>query len=205
MKNESLNRIVGEHVEKLSILTRAKAFLGREFLTWLWCQAETKKGKITLQKWNDGPSRDIEIWIDDLISLESSSSKIHEHQMKGGNPSHSQEATVALAGGKMVKDLKIGLRMDGVGEFTAMLKSEDLNPRSLRLPEDDPAAMKVDGDETSVHRRVRLVQVFYRMLDGLFAQFLEERASDHWQERGLPELRSWIESRRENHQVTVLH
>lgn len=205
MKNENSSKLIGEHVEKLSILSRAKAFLGREFLTWLWCQAETKKGKITLKNWSDGHSRDLEIWIDDQIALESSSSKIHEHLMKGGNPSHSQEATVALAGGKMVKDLKIGLRMEGIGEFTAMLKSEDLNPRSLRLPEDDPAQSQNDADETAVHRRVRLAQVFYRMLDGLFAEFLEERASDEWQKGGLPALQSWIENRRENHQVTVLH
>ena len=204
MNSQQRAKQIGEHVEKLSILTRAKAFLGREFLTWLWCQAETKKGTIRLENWDDGKARDIEIWMDDLVSMESSSSRIHEHRMKGGDPCHSQEATVALAGGKMVKDIKVGMRIPDVGEFSVVLQAADLSPRSLRLP--DHAEMpSEDADETAVHKRLKLTQLFLRTFDGLFAAFLEERATEKWQKAGLPALNSWVEQRRRDHEVKVLH
>ena len=47
-------------------LIHNKKFFGREFLTWLWFQSDSKSGMIALDE-----SQKVEIWVDNKIILES--------------------------------------------------------------------------------------------------------------------------------------
>src|SRR5262249_10437759 len=110
-----------EQVEHLTNLSKAKGFLGREFLTWLWYMAETYEDHLT----TSGPSGEeiaFDIWVDDRLVLEATggSASSHENVMKGGDPSQSYEAAAALGTGKTVKELKLGINAKGYGEFTAI-------------------------------------------------------------------------------------
>jgi hypothetical protein len=130
-------------IERLQELSQSKQFLNKEFLTWLWYFAEQNQGPIefTPKDLLDAPQTkkksSFYLWIDDKIILESihrGGQKTLQHSIKGGDPSKSPEAGLALLGGKIVKELKLGMRILPWGDFTATLNGTDLNPRSLTLP-----------------------------------------------------------------------
>lgn len=179
-------------VEELTALAKAKTFMGREFLTWLWYFIDAEGGKFSLKHDDHTSPLAIDLWVDDRLVLESQNAKAHESVMKGGDPSQSVEASWALRQGKTVKEMKLGLNADGIGEFSAVLNAQDLNPRALKLPAGDKPENITDPDEPPVLTRLRYTETFLMILDGLFTKFLEERVGDGWDKAGLTAIRAWV-------------
>jgi recombination associated protein RdgC len=198
-----------ELITQLRTLASAKAFLGREFLTWLWYTAETTTERLKVPGPAGEPgakkAKDLELdlWVDDRLAL---ASEAHRNVMKGGDASHSREAAAFLATGKTVRELKLGLNIKDVGEFTAVLNADDLNPRALKLPapgKDDGAPK--NADTLPLVHRLKLMAVFCAALDGLFAHFLAERCAPEWEEGGLAAMRGWIKKRQKAGESATLH
>ena len=191
------------HVESLLTTSKAKSFLGREFLTWLWYHAEKTDSPVSIKS----PKRErpyfADLWIDDRLVLESQHTKAHVQTLKGGDPSRSIEAASALLTGKSVKEMRVGFNIDALGEFTFTLNGSDLSPRSIHLP--DPSSELSQEDSFSLlSYRLKASQVLVDVLDGLFCQFIEERTDDEWQSRGMGDIKSWIQSRSQD-QEHALH
>lgn len=191
-----------DYIEDLAAVTKAKAFLGREFLTWLWFEAETAKDRHQVAL--DGqPLPEFDLWVDDRLVLDGTLGMSHQNTMKGGDPSHSQEAAASLATGKTVRELKLGLNIRGHGEYSAVLSCEDLFPRGLKLPEPETD----DGNPApqSLAQRLQGMRVFLGILDGLFRRFLEKRVDASWESTALPAMRAWITQRQKRGEGGVLH
>ncbi len=195
------------HIEQFSHLAKAKAFLGREFLTWLWYTAETTPERIVL-KVPGGPKQlEVNLWVDDRLVLEGTASMTHSNVMKGGDPSHSREAAASLATGKTVREMKLGVSVKGGGEFSAILSCDDLNPRGLKLPVPERA----DGDSEKaapvmpLGERLRATESFLTVLDGLFLLFLEQRVDPTWESSALLAMREWIKKRQGGKDSDTLH
>jgi len=175
--------------ETLVDIASAKGFLGREFLTWLWYAAESQTETLSFDV--DGLVVETRIWVDDRMVLESSNLGVHT--IKGGRPGQSAEAAVALQSGKVVSELRFGLDIAGWGAFTATVDHRDLNPRSLKLPIDDPdQVLSLGADESTLERRLKLTQVFFTVFDELFRHYLELRLNDTWEEKEHEALKTWI-------------
>ena len=189
-------------LEAFSDISKAKAFLGREFLTWLWYVAESRTDTLPLAS---GDERfDVRLWVDDRMVLEANDAGTHA--LRGGRPGQSPEAAVAMRNGKSVTDIRIGIDIAGWGAFTATLDHRDLMPRALRLPVDDPDQMDdAASDEAPMERRLHLTGIFLAVLDALFSEFLDLRMSDTWPEDGLKPIRSWIQERYQEAATAVLH
>jgi hypothetical protein len=183
-----------EHVEHLTTLTKAKGFLGREFLTWLWYVAETSSDIMSVQD-EEGKKIDFDLWVDDRLVLESSSAQTHSNVMKGGDPSQSHEAAAGLVTGKTVRELKLGVNIRHTGEFTAVLACDDLSPRSLKLPNPSKPDNLADPDDLPILTRIKYTETFLTVLDGLFARFLTLRVEDHWETASLKAMRDWVKQR----------
>ncbi len=184
------------HVEKLVHLSKAKSFLGSEFLTWLWHLSETNSNQLFVKD-SEGQSHEASIWVDDRVSLESTTSIAHSQTLRGGEPSKSAEAAAALESGKSVKELKLGLSIMDVGDFIATLDATSLSPRSLTLPVllDD----KITEDRaSSVEARLEQTQLYLDAIDDLFATFLEQRVESKWESEKVSDLREWIKERSNN-------
>lgn len=193
-----------EYVEQLQAVVRAKGFLGREFLTWLWYLAEAQKEPMTAPS-RDGPV-EFDVWIGDRLVLEASTGLSLEHMIKGGDPSQSQEAYTALTNGKSVRELKLGLSIRGYGEYTAVLHCDDLNPRSLKLPQpDDDTAPEGQARDLPIVLRLKQTEAFLACLDGLFAHFLKSRTADGWEDGELKDIRGWIKRRQKAAEPDTLH
>ncbi len=193
------------HIEQLTTLSKAKGFLGREFLTWLRYVAETYKETITLDVPGREDGLDVDLWVDDRIVLEGTSGQSHQNVMKGGDPSQSREAEAALSTGKTVREMKLGMNVKGAGEFTAILNCDDLNPRSLKLPQRDKEDGAAPSEDLPVVLRLRHLETYLTALDALFTRFLALRVEDEWEKGGLADMRAWIKKRQSKADSATIH
>lgn len=191
-----------ENAETLVNLTRAKGFLGFEFMSWLWYQCESDAESLTIQLPLADEEAKVALWVDDRIVL-SSAVDNHTYTLKGGDPSKSLEATAALKTGKSVKEMKIGLRSEEYGEFLCTLGAEDLQPRGLKVPE-----LEIDEEtitESIIEHKIMMSEYFADCLDGLFLKFLSERIEEDWESSGLKEMQGWMTSRTKSIGNKLLH
>lgn len=227
-------------IETLEFINQSKQFLNKEFLTWLWFFAENHTGPLQVErqgafpslqendhktKKSKGKNLTFYVWIDDRLILEShirSTAQSHQNVFKGGDPSQSPEASVALLGGKVVKELKLGCKILPYGDFSAILSGSDLNPRSLTLPKRsdnesaDSSANKTgpsnhqdDADSDPLNQRLVMMRSFTLVLDHLVTIFIKERIKSDYESETAPKIRQWIRNRREtgkqNSDQTVVH
>jgi hypothetical protein len=174
-----------------------KNFLGREFLTWLWYFTENNEGRFDIEL-STGATAATQIWLDDRIVLTSKTGRSHEHIIKGGVPSTSDEAAISLKSGKAVKELKVGVDVDGTGVFFATLGGEELAPKGLKLP--DP---QDTSDQSVLEQRLEYVSIFTIALDTLFGKFMDERTGKLWDTTSITSIRNWIQTR--THDTTTIH
>ena len=105
-------------------------FLGPEFLTWLWWRSEQTGGRFDLP----APAGTVDVWVDDRLAFRQPSDTKITAVMTGENPAHTLEARAALAGGKVVQDLRLGVRRDE-REFHVTLRSPSLDVGGLKMPQ----------------------------------------------------------------------
>ena len=186
-----------QNLDEIHTQAAHKNFLGREFLTWLWYFAENDEGRFEIEL-NDGAKKPAQIWLDDRIVLSSKTGRSHEHIIKGGVPSTSDEAAISLKTGKAVKELKVAIEIEGTGMFAATLGGEELAPKALKLP--DP---QDNSDQTVLEQRIEYLSVFTRALDTLFGKFMDERTDKLWDTTRINSIRNWIQTR--NHDTSTVH
>ena len=184
-----------EYMEKLSSLTRAKSFLGREFLTWLWYRSETCDQEVPVRDLVTGKAKSVHVWVDDRLTLESAYGETQGLALKGGSPSASLEATAALLAGKSAKELKVGIRLTKFGDFSANIGSVDLNPRGLKLPPVPEELAEAGHPEALNAGRILQTEAFLEALDELFSAFLDERVNESWESQQMIQIREWIKQR----------
>ena len=162
------------------------AFLGREFLTWLWFKSEERNGAGMI------PGKgDIEVIFVRRIVLESGEGEYSETVACSGLHADLSEGKAALRTGKKVREARIKM---GIGnddwEFT--FKVDDFCFQSMKLPstfeEIDDEAEK----EGRVLDRMGCIGTAMTALEQLFHAFLELRRSEAWTSRELPRIETWI-------------
>ncbi|MBF0440951.1 MAG: hypothetical protein HQK54_03525 [Oligoflexales bacterium] len=191
--------------KKLTDISQAKTFLGREFLAWLWFQMETNTEPTPIIVTNPKKTLSVSFWIDDRIVLESlSNNSSLTHLIKGNNASRSLEATAALKSGKSIKEVKLGVNIDTIGEYTAILSCKDLSPKSLKLPPFPEDLSNEDTDISKIDSRISQTEIFLQVLDCMFSTFLDLRIDDSWTDDILEKIRSWIK-KRHTREIHLLH
>lgn len=198
---------IANFVETLATASKAKAFLGREFLGWLWYSAEKNTDGIDLTI--DGELLKTKLWIEDRLVLEGSIPMTHSSTLKGGDPAHSREAAEALGAGKTVKELRLGMEIDGVGPYCVTLSCDGISqnglaPKSLALPIDSDDGEGEDIDRP-LEQRIYHMERFNHVLDGLFKVFIEQRTSLRWETDGMNVLKNWVKEKRASADATPVH
>lgn len=196
----------------LHTLIKTKQFIGAEFLTWLWYEAEAGNLSCQINCPVSMTSKNFYFWIDDKLTLKSNSHKTHESILKGGEPSQSHEAAVGLKDGKTVNSIKLGIHIETIGDYFVQLNSNDLILRSLQLPlnssnnsSDYDDESREDSQESHVlKKRLLQINLLLQAFDLLFSTFTKQRLNPEWQTVTLPKVRSWI-SNRKNENFRVIH
>ena len=147
------------------------AFVGEEFLTWLWYLSEAKRDPIAIPKIGA-----VQIAMGQEMILGEESGDAQTVVLRGDMPSASAEAREALASGKRLRRAKIYLTLDGV-QWGCTIVGATLAVSGLRVPSPTGADF-----ESHCTFRLEAVERISRAIQWLFEQFLERRLDPkHWE------------------------
>lgn len=156
--------------------------LPAEFLTWLWFTSESSGGVMQL-----GPELGaIIVYVDDRISFRALEDDKPRAVLTGENASDTLEARAALAGGRVVKDLRLALKRED-REYSVTLKGTLLDLSAAKLP-----GMVKGNVEEVLYDRMYLYEELHTLVAALLRVFAQARTSDAWREETLPAMRAWV-------------
>jgi len=165
----------------VSEATPIPAHLGSEFLLWLWYTSEHQQARFELPK----PVGVVDVWVDDRLAFRQPADQKVTAVLTGENPAAAPEARAALAGGKVIQDLRLGLKRDD-REFSVTLRGAGLDVAGLKLP-----AVLSDNPAEAVNERMFLVEELQLVLGGLFRSFAEARAGAGWPAT-VRDIQAWL-------------
>jgi len=167
-----------------------KAFLGREFLTWLWFKSDQSAGRIEIPG-----KKVVEVLFLDRMTLDLSDVETPQTVALKGEYSELREGLAALKEGKKIEEARVSVRVAD-NDFTMLLKATWFSFGSLRTPPILPASEADEEEpiEGAFLEKVSLIEESMEIVDSLFEYFLKLRASDRWETEELPALRSWVGS-----------
>ncbi len=169
-------------------ILREKAFLGREFLTWLWFKSDQTGGRIEI------PGKKVaEVLFLDRMTLDLSDVDTPQTVTLKGEQSELREGLAALKEGKKIEEARISIRATD-NDFTMMLKGTWFSFGSFRTPPILPTG-EGEGDddvEGSFLEKAYLIEEGMEIVDDLLEYFLKLRISDEWEASELPALRRWV-------------
>lgn len=146
------------------------AFLGKEFLTWLWFQTDADRGALRVRDRDD-----VTVMIDKTVRLKCDFGLTGSDVITADSPTALPEAAAALRAGK--QPVKMGLVLGGAaGEFRCTLDGPRLTVSGLQVPEDGT----VRDVRARLESRFELITDAAHLLDGLFELFLVRRTGRDW-------------------------
>jgi recombination associated protein RdgC len=156
-------------------LINQKAFLGQEYLTWLWYLSERDEPA----RLPDG--RAVRVVLGDRLTLGPAPGAEGARVAVRGQETSLAEARQALKRGKLVESLRLGLELDGE-EYWLTLNAAELGISSLKTPAvaqpAEGAGSPEAGREGLVLERVALIEEALAAVEGLFAAYLARRLDE---------------------------
>lgn len=165
------------------------AFLGSEFLAWLWWASEKDEEAI------DDAVRKEESTIITLgngMTIENDGQGVKAKSkitIKGADAGH-KEAIIAMSEGGQIKEINLHCTI-GDMEFSFTITSDDLSLKGLKTPTIGESKAQ-DEIEGAVLEKLSLDRVVFEVLDDLFNYFIDCRLSDNWKDTTLPAMREWL-------------
>jgi hypothetical protein len=142
-----------------------KAFVGNEFLMWLWMKADTSAGAIG----------DITVFLDRSLDLECAYGQTGKDSLRGDAPNRMAETKYAVGSGKVARKVGLVVECDRQ-QFALTLNGETLSIGSASLPDVEDA----ETPRQLFEERIKLLANLYTAIDRLFADFLRDRISSAW-------------------------
>lgn len=155
--------------------------LTAEFLTWLWFASERDQGSFPLPEGGH-----FDAWVDDRLSFRTAEDDRPRAVLTGENPSGSLEARAALAGGKLVRDLRLGVRRED-REYSLTLRGGTLDLQGAKLP-----GMFKGTEDEALFDRMFLLEELRWLVRVLFQCFAAERTGLIWEDEVLPRMQRWV-------------
>ena len=161
------------------------AFLGNEFLTWLWFVIDKEPEKIAFP---DQESATLE--TGNRIVLVKKINDIDETVTIKGDDAGLEEGMLALGKGSLVTEMNLLLTSNNQ-KWRFSVKGESLNISGIKLPESGRVEAKEDI-EGAVMEKAYLYERIFILLDFLFKKFIKTRLSSEWEQSVLPLIKQWI-------------
>jgi hypothetical protein len=142
------------------------AFLGEEFLTWLWYRLDTLGGDVEIEE-----GRAVAYAIDDFLAFAARDDDETEQTLRKGTPTRSQEARTALRNGRRLRKARL-IVAEGPLQFGVTVDGSTMCLSAIKLPEDSEAC------ESTTDRNIERAGNFLRLhelVGGLYAVFLRDR------------------------------
>lgn len=156
--------------------------LAGEFYTWLWWASEKNGAAFDLP----APVGAVDLWVDERLAFRAPEESKVVAVMTGENPAATLESRAALAGGKVLQEIRLGMRRED-REYLVTLKGPAMHLTALKLPQ-----VVVEGGEEVLFERVHLYEEVCFVLTGLLREFARLRTGAEWQDTVLPALKDWV-------------
>lgn len=159
------------------------AFLGEEFLTWLWFTLETDGGEVELSD-----ELTIGVSFDDFIAFAPRAEDETEHTLRKGLPTRCAEARAALRNGRRLRLARLVIA-EGERQWSVVIDGATLDLRSVRLPNDPEDA------SSNEERAIARIDAFARvdeLVRGLYARFLRDRLRPEYLRTRAPAQGRWM-------------
>ena len=162
------------------------AFLGEEFLTWLWFRLETDGGDFDL-----GNGRSVGVSFDDYIRLAPAGDEETLQTLRAGMPSRSAEAAAGLRNGRRLQEAKLIIAL-GELQWSLVLDGPTMTLRSIKLPDDDPEIS--EKNEKSSERAANFILI-QEIVEQIYALFLRIRLRPDYLTSDAERQAQWMSSR----------
>lgn len=159
---------------------RGKAYLGREFLTWLLWSSESGEPLIVI----DGEP--VVVLMTDRLLLKGLTGEIIELSARGAMAPYSSLMRQSLDRGLLVHQCRVRLT-HGERAYAVTLDAEFFDCRGAKLP-----SLLSPGDEDYLEERLFLAEQLSTMVQMMLEKFLKLRASKSWAAEVVPELKAWM-------------
>jgi len=163
------------------------AFLGHEFLTWLWYASENTPEMLNVLK-----NKKTELTVGNKVVIVNGTLQAGRSAKVTiqGEESDLKEAMVAVKDGGWVSDIYLRLNVDQVKyEFT--LDAQELKISGFKCSE-RVTIEKDDDIDGAIMERMHLISGALEFIDLAFEQFIKFRINDKWNSQILPDLSGWV-------------
>ncbi len=168
-------------------ILREKAFLGREFLTWLWFKSDQTGGQIETMD-----SKTVDVFFLDRMTLDLPDTESPQTATFKGEQSELREGLACLREGKKIEEARISLK-SGENEFVMTIKGTWFSFGGFKTPPVVPSneSSEDEDPEGAFLEKVYLLEEGMDAVDALFGRFLQLRISSDWDPE-LAQLRLWV-------------
>ncbi len=166
-------------------LRGAPPHVAAEFYLWLWHRSDTGGGCLAVEEGDD-----IDFWVDDRIAFRPAGEEKVTAVMTGENPGTAPEARAAVAGGKVLRDVKLALKR-GEREYQVTLRGSSVEIAAAKLP----GLLKGGEVDELLYERAFLYEELHWMIGQLFRAFSDDRTARTWRTEAIPALRAWAGAR----------
>ncbi len=156
------------------------SFLGREFLTWLWFEAERNGGRVDVGDQTYG------VEFAQKLVLESGGTLREGSTVQAEAPSQAEEARTALRVGKKVARARLVLSL-GERQFSFNLDAETMAISNAKLPTELGVR-----DAAGLDERVALLDQLEAAVDGLYVAFVRMRSHEATWGPVRDAMRGWV-------------
>ena len=161
-------------------LLRGRAYLGREFLTWLLWRSESGDALV------DFEGAGLVVLYTGRCTLKGINGDVTELMARGALAPYSENVKHSLDRGLLIHQARLRLT-HGEKVYEVTLDAEFLDIRAAKLPE-----LMAEEEDDKLLERLYLTEQLSGMVDALVQSFLEVRASRNWSKKVVPAMKSWM-------------
>jgi len=159
------------------------AHFGREFLTWLWSEAEARDGDV-----DAGEAGKVGILVEGPLGFEHEGAGAHSVVLSRGAPEVSAEAKTALASGKLLRHARLTFAADRETAWRFHFDADSFAVRAMQMPKGE---LRLDAASRFLDR-MTLLDRWRDILLGLYGRFLALRRDPARWGKAAKAVREWV-------------
>lgn len=165
-------------------MLRGRAYLGREFLTWLLWRSETATSAAnSVTVFQDAG---VEVLFTGRCILRGITGDVTEMVARGALAPYSAQVKHSLDRGLLIHQARVRLT-HGEKVYEVTLDAEFLDLRAAKLPE-----LMAEEEDDRLLERLYLTEQLAGMVDALVHAFLAVRCKPGWGRMVVPEMKHWM-------------
>lgn len=159
---------------------KGKAYLGREFLTWLLWKSESGEPLVSVGK------DPVVVLFCGRLMLRGIAGEITELSARGALAAYSVLVRQALDRGLLLHSARVRIT-HGEKAYELTLDADYLDVKSAKLPE-----LMSEEEDDRLTERLWLSEQLGAILQALLEQFLRVRGGRKWSKEVVPQLKAWM-------------